>query len=396
MRENTILKLFFLLFIISSTHTFAQDAGKFKVVLDAGHGGKDFGALYHGFVEKNITLNVALKVGRILEQDNGVQVIYTRKTDAFVALSDRPDVANRAGANLFISLHCNGEPKKAAFGTETFIMGPTKNASNLEVAKRENSVLMLEKNKEKYEGFDPAKSETLVAAHTEAILNSSIDMASKIQDGFTSTLKRKNRGVKYAPIWTLQKAAMPAVLVELGFVSYQQEGAFLNSEEGQDDMAKAIAKAILYYKKEFFAGGAVATAEYKEPAEAATTTPTRPVAESKPAVKPEVKPAEKPVAKPDIKPTTTATPSSGKGVVFKVQISASGKSLETTPENFKGLTNISKDASAAVIKYYYGAAGSYDEAKGLLETAKSKGYTSAFVVAFKDGKKITIQEAIKK
>ncbi|KGO88513.1 N-acetylmuramoyl-L-alanine amidase [Flavobacterium rivuli WB 3.3-2 = DSM 21788] len=375
------LKLVFLLFIISCTCTFAQDGGKFKVVLDAGHGGKDFGALYHGYVEKNITLNVALKVGKLLEQDNAIQVLYTRKTDVFVALSERPDMANRADANLFISIHCNGEPKKAAFGTETFIMGPTKNASNLEVAKKENSVIKLEKDKEKYEGFDPNKPEALLSAVPDATLNNSIDLASKIQDGFTSTLKRKNRGVKYAPFWILNKASMPGVVIELGFVSYEQEGAFLNSEDGQDDMAKAIAKAIQSYKKEYYTGGGT---EYKEPAANSGTATVRIVAETKP--------AEKPETKPEAKPAVAAA----KGVTFKVQISASGKSLETVPENFKGLTNISKDASAAVIKYYYGATDSYDEAKQLLVTAKEKGYTSAFVVAFKDGKKITVQEALGK
>ena len=383
MRENMNLKLVFLLFIISCGYTFAQDGGKFKVVLDAGHGGKDFGALYHGYVEKNIALNVALKVGKLLEQDNGIQVIYTRKTDVFIELSERPDIANRANADLFISIHCNGEPKKAAFGTETFIMGTTKNASNLEVAKKENSVIKLEKEKTKYDGFDPNKPESLVSTVPDAILNNSIDIASKLQDGFTSTLKRKNRGVKYAPFWILNKATMPGVVIELGFVSYEQEGAFLNSEDGQDDMAKAIAKAIQSYKKEYFTGGG--SGEYKEPV--AATAAIRPVAETKPADK------EKIVAKPDNRPVAAET---AKGVVFKVQISASGKSLETVPENFKGLTNISKDASGAVIKYYYGATNSYDEAKQLLVTAKEKGYTSAFVVAFKEGKKITVQEALGK
>ena len=386
MKENTKIKLIFLLFIISTGLTYGQGDGKFKVVLDAGHGGKDFGAIYNGFVEKNIALNVALKVGKILEQDNSVQVIYTRKTDVFVELAERPDIANNANADMFISIHCNGEPKKAAFGTETFIMGATKNASNLEVAKKENAVIKLEKDKEKYEGFDPNKSEALVSTQPEATLNNRIDMASKLQDG-TSTLKRKNRGVKYAPIWVLNKITMPGVLIELGYVSYEQEGAFLNSEDGQDDMAKAIAKAIQSYKKEYFKGGSSSVAKndnYNDEPVVAVATPRTQPAETKPADKPETK------------PVAASGSTASIGVVFKVQISASGKSLETVPENFKGLTNISKDASTAVIKYYYGATDTYNEAKELLETAKEKGYTSAFVVAFKDGKKITVQEALKK
>ncbi len=384
MKENTILKLAFLLFIMCLGTSFAQSNAKFKVVLDAGHGGKDFGAIYHGFVEKNIALNVALKVGKLLEQDDNVQVIYTRKTDVFTELSERANVANRAQADVFVSLHCNGEVKKTAFGTETFIIGPTKNASNLEVARAENNVVTLEKDyKVKYDGFEPAKPESLAGTHSEAVTNNSIDLASKIQDGFTNTVKRKNRGVKYAPILLLDKIAMPGVVIELGFLSYEQEGAFLNSEEGQDDMAKAIAKAILSYKKEYPATGEGAT-EPKEPVAAAATPAIRQPAETKPVAAPT----------PAVATTAPAAQGGGKGIVFKVQISASGKSLETIPANFNGLTNITKDASTAVIKYFYGATSEYSAAKALLETAKGKGYTSAFVVAFKEGKKITVQEAL--
>ncbi|MXN90636.1 N-acetylmuramoyl-L-alanine amidase [Flavobacterium sp. Sd200] len=380
MKENTKSKLFFLLFIMFCTTTFGQDNAKFKVVLDPGHGGKDFGAIYHGFVEKNIALNVALKVGKLLEQDDNVQVIFTRKTDVFIELTERPNIANKNDADVFVSIHCNGEAKKAAFGTETFIMGPTKNASNLEVARAENSVITLEKDyKVKYAGFDVNSPETIIGIgiQQEANINQSIDLASKVQDGFTNGLKRKNRGVKYAPFWVLHKTAMPSILIELGFLSYQQEGAFLNTDEGQDDMAKMIAKAILSYKKEFFAGGG--SNDTKEPVAAAVTPRQQPV---------EVKqPVETPVA---------AATASNEGVVFKVQISASGRSLDTTPANFKGLNNITKDASTSVIKYFYGATSQYSEAKELLEQAKAKGFTSAFVVAFRDGKKITVQEALSK
>lgn len=375
MKENTKLKLVFLLFIMFCGTSFAQGNAKFKVVLDPGHGGKDFGAIYHGFVEKNIALNVALKVGKLLEQDDNIQVIYTRKTDVFTELAERPNIANKADADIFISLHCNGEVKKAAFGTETFVMGPTKNASNLEVARAENNVVTLEKDyKVKYEGFDPSKPESLTATLQEPVLSNSIDMASKIQDVFTNTVKRKNRGVKYAPIWALQKLAMPGILIELGFISYEQEGAFLNSENGQDDMAKAIAKAIQSYKKEHYTGSG------QDKPVATTVTPRQQPSETKPVET----------------NTSAATASAEPGIVFKVQISASSRSLETVPENFKGLNNITKDSSTAVIKYFYGAADTYAEAKELLETAKEKGYTSAFVVAFKDGKKITVQEALKK
>lgn len=388
MRGRMKLKLAFFTFIVCCGSAFAQGNSKFRVVLDAGHGGKDYGAVYHGFIEKNIALSVALKVGRLLEKDPGVQVIYTRKTDVFIELKERPDIANRADANLFVSIHCNGEAKKVASGTETFVMGLTKNASAMEVAKKENSVIDLE-DKASYAGFNPNSPESLIGLtlQHEEYVNQSIEMASKIQGGFTE-LERKDRGVKQAPFWVLHRTAMPSILIELGFISYKPEGEYLNSDEGQDQMARSIADAIISYKKEHFVPG---TLDYHEP----------PVRE---------KPVEKPVAVKDNKPkvdsvkvktepkkTTVETYADNKGpVVFKVQISAGSKDLATTPSNFKGLNNISKIAEGSAFKYYYGETAEYGQSKKLLEEAKSKGYTSAFVVAFRGGKKITVQEALQK
>lgn len=376
MTGNMKFKLAFLTFIAFCATALAQGNSKFRVVLDAGHGGQDYGAIYHGFIEKNIALNVTLKVGKILEKEPGFQVLYTRKTDVFIELKERPNIANKANADIFVSIHCNGEAKKSAYGTETFVMGPTKNASHLEVAKKENDVIRLEKDyKEKYGGFNPNDPTSLIGLtlqHEEDI-NQSIDLAVKVQDQFTDGLKRKSRGVKQAPFWVLHRTAMPSILVELGFLSYQPEGEYLNSEKGQDDLAEAVAKAIIAYKKEYFIAG---TEDYKEP-EPSKTEPEKPVVNNKPATKP-----------------ATATAAASKGVSFKVQIAASGKTLELVPQNFNGLDNISKDASSSVIKYYYGDTDSYNDAKALLEQAKAKGYTSAFVVAFKDGKKISVQEAL--
>lgn len=382
MTGNMKLKLTFLTFIIFSTASFAQGNSKFKVVLDPGHGGKDYGAIYHGFIEKNIALNVALKVGKLLEKDPAVDVIYTRKTDVFIELTERPNIANKADANLFVSIHCNGEVKKTAFGTETFVIGTTKNASQLEVAKKENSVITLEKDyKVKYAGFDPNAPETLIGItiQQEAYRSQSIDLASRVEEIFKEDLNRNKRGVKQAPFWVLHKTAMPSILIEMGFISYLPEGTYLNSDEGQEDMAKAIAKAILSYKKEYFTGGD------------SDDTPVIVIdkKQSK-AEKPEV------VEKPSRNTESNTPAASAKGVVFKVQIAASGKTLELVPSNFNGLSNISKDDSTAVIKYYYGETSEYNNAKELQEQAKAKGYSSAFIVAFKDGKKITVQEALKK
>lgn len=382
MTGNMKLKLAFLTFIIFSTASFAQGSSKFKVVLDPGHGGKDYGAIYHGFIEKNIALNVALKVGKLLEKDPAVDVIYTRKTDVFIELTERPNIANKADANLFVSIHCNGEVKKTAFGTETFVIGTTKNASQLEVAKKENSVITLEKDyKVKYAGFDPNAPETLIGItiQQEAYRSQSIDLASRVEEIFKEDLNRNKRGVKQAPFWVLHKTAMPSILIEMGFISYLPEGTYLNSDEGQEDMAKAIAKAILSYKKEYFTGGD------------SDDTPVIVIDKKQPkAEKPEV------VEKPSRNTESNTPAASAKGVVFKVQIAASGKTLELVPSNFNGLSNISKDDSTAVIKYYYGETSEYNNAKELQEQAKAKGYSSAFIVAFKDGKKITVQEALKK
>lgn len=374
------LKLAFFTFIAFCTATFGQDNSKFKVVLDPGHGGKDYGAIYHDYIEKNIALNVALKVGKLLEKDPAVDVIFTRKTDVFIELIDRPRIANKANADIFVSIHCNGEAKKTAFGTETFVMGPTKNASHLEVAKKENAVITLEKDyKVTYGGFDPNKPESLLGLtlQHEAFINQSLDLASKVEENFTDIVKRKKRGVKQAPFLVLNQTAMPSILVELGFISYKSEGEFLDSDSGQDDMAEAIVKAILSYKKEYFISGSVTNNDYKEPV---TVKDTKPKADEKPI----------PVV------TATTASASAKGVVFKVQIAASGKQLELVPSNFNGLKDLSKDDSTAVIKYYYGQTSDYDDAKELLTQAKAKGFSSAFLVPFKDGKKIKMEEALKK
>ncbi|UPQ79126.1 N-acetylmuramoyl-L-alanine amidase [Flavobacterium azooxidireducens] len=377
---NRFKFLGFFLILLSVSSIFAQSNSKFKVVLDAGHGGKDLGANYYGFIEKNIALAVALKVGKQLEKYPDIQVIYTRKTDVFVELIERARIANRANANMFLSIHCNAAPKGQAYGTETFVMGLTKNASNLEVAKKENAVITLESDyKMKYEGYDPKSPESVIGITLlqEEYLDQSITIATKIQNEYTNKLERKNRGVKQGPFLVLNQTAMPSILTELGFLSYKPEGAYLNSEKGQDELAKGIADAILSYKKEYYGGSAQMVEEKPE-----KTSAEIPVVQDAPKPKDEPKVVEnKPV---DVK-----------GVVFKVQISASGKKLELLPKNFKGLDPTSFIEENGLYKYFYAQTSSYDDAKQNLAEAKSKGYDSAFIVAFKNGKKISIQEALK-
>lgn len=380
------IHLAFLLIIIAIGSVANAQSSKFKVVLDAGHGGKDFGALYNGHIEKNIALTVAQKVGKILEKDKNIEVIYTRKTDVFIELIERTNIANRADANIFVSIHCNATANTTASGTETFVMGVTKNASNLEAAKKENQVVTLEPDyKEKYEGYDPKSPQTMIGMTLmqEEYLENSINLAAKIQDNFTDKLKRKNRGVKQAQFLVLHKAYMPRVLVEMGFISNPEEGVYLDSENGQNEIADAIAIAIVNYKNVYYGSGSIV--EDDRPSQKVETK-----------VEPKASPKSQAPKEVAVEKTSEVKESaSSKGVVFKVQLAVSGTKLETVPHNFNGLNQISMEPVNNLYRYMYGEARSYDEAKGLLAQAKEKGYTTAFVIAFKDGKKVTVQEAMK-
>ena len=244
------------------------------------------------------------------------------------------------------------------------------------ILKLPNSVITLEADyKMKYAGFDPNNPGTIIGLKLlqEENLDQSISLASKVQDNFTNKLERKNRGVKQAPIWVLDATVMPGILVELGFVSNKKEGAYLNSESGQEELAKSIADAILVYKKEYYG-----------------TNGSQTVYE-----KPEKTSAEIPIVLETSKQKEEIKVDEVNGIVYKVQISASGTKLELLPKNFKGLDPTFVIAENGLYKYYYAQSTSFEEAKQNLAVAKSKGYESAFIVPFKNGKKISIQEALK-
>jgi len=361
--KSKIKPLILILLFAGVFSVFGQSKNnKFVVVLDAGHGGKDPGNSYHGFVEKEIALKTTLLVGELLEKEKGFEIIYTRKSDTFIELSNRPKVANKAKADLFVSIHCNSVNNHGPEGTETFVMGLDRSDMNLEVAKKENSVILLEDDyKQTYKGFDPKKPESMIGrviAQEENLYNS-INLASSIQDNFTFNLNRKSRGVKQQPLWVLDAAVMPGVLIELGFLSNKAEGEFLNSSEGQNKMAKQIAQAIIKYKKEYF---------------------NETFLEEKPLV------TEKSKNQNTEQIGSMAENNLNNQGLYRVQLFATSKKRNVNSYDFKGLKNISFTFENNLYKYYYGNTSNADEVKKMCQEAKDSGFSDAFIVTFAEGK----------
>ena len=355
-------KLIFLslaLFFIFQNNTITAQQ-KFKVVLDAGHGGKDPGNSGNGHSEKEIVLKIALEVGKLLKDDKNIEVIYTRDDDTYLELFERGEVAQKSKADLFVSIHCDAFGKSSVHGAGTFVLGLHENDRNFEIAKKENKVILLEDNYEaNYGGFDPNSPESVIGLTLmqEEFLDQSLLLAKLIQDNFVAE-KRNDRKVKQAGFLVLRNTFMPSVLVETGFLTNKTEGAYLNSKKGQQEMAKSIYKAIKSYKKQLDENVVI-----------------------------DVKPKPKPEP---IKPKSRII----KGVDFKVQISSSSKKVKTASYNFKGLKGIERVRVGAHHKYYYGKTSDYNKVLELKKQAKAKGYTSAFIVAFKYGKKVSVREVL--
>ena len=246
---------------IFANHPSAAKSKKFTLVIDAGHGGHDAGALGKLTKEKHINLNVALAFGRKVEANcPDVKVIYTRKTDVFVPLHTRADIANRAKADLFISIHTNSVPKRRIVrGMETYTLGMHRAADNLEVAKRENEVILYEKDyRQRYQGFDPSSSESYIMFEfiQDKYMAQSVDLAKYIQRRTCASAGRTNKGVKQAGFLVLRETSMPSCLIELGFISTPDEEQFLNSSSGVEQMAQGIYQAFVDYKKQYHQGAA--------------------------------------------------------------------------------------------------------------------------------------------
>ena len=363
MKTHILSLIVLFTFSLTFAHSPKSDGHKFIVVLDAGHGGHDPGNLGNGYKEKDIALKIVLDIGRELEKNPNIKVIYTRKTDVFVNLFVRGKIANEANADLFVSVHCNSHNSNA-HGTETFVLGLHRNQTNFEVAKKENAVIFLESDYEKhYGGYDPNSPETTIGIllGQEEYLDQSILLASKIQHNFTYKLKRVDRGVKQAGLIVLHQTIMPSVLVEVGFLTYKPEGAYLNSKRGQNQMATSIASAILDYKKTIDQniGEDIVDENVVE------------------------------TAKPKVSDSIFSD------IVFKVQIAAGSRKLEPTPRNFKGLVDIYREQDGNLYRYYYGyTTTNYNVAKRLRGEAK-KAFKDCFIVAYKKGKRMELSKALK-
>ena len=333
----------------------AQKGEKIQtVVIDAGHGGKDTGALGKLTTEKALNLAVALKFGNYIKENlPDVKVIYTRSTDKFVELSERAAIANRNNADVFISIHCNStENANSAFGAETFVMGESKNEKNLAVAKKENAAILLEDNTDAYDNFDPNSTEAYILFSLSQSLyqRQSLNLADKVQKQFASK-GRNDRGVQQAGFLVLWKTSMPSILVELGFINHAKEEQFLNSEKGQNQMALSLYRAFAEYKREF---------------EAENHT-SQPEAEEKPA-------------------TTSDT-------YFVVQFASRDKKVTDAEKTFKGVKEVNVYEYNGAFRYISGHFTSKAEATKRQAEVRALGYTDAFVVAFINGERGTIKQA---
>ena len=431
----------------------------FTLVIDAGHGGNDAGAIGAITKEKTINLNVALAFGRLVERNcKDVKVIYTRKTDVFVPLHTRADIANKAKADLFISIHTNALPKrKISRGLETYTLGMHRAADNLDVAKRENSVILIEKDyKQRYQGFDPNSSESYIMFELiqDKNMAQSVELAKLVQKRTCAEARRQNKGVKQAGFLVLRETSMPSCLIELGFISTPDEERFLHSESGVEQLGRGIYQAFVdYYKgvkgkksevrtetsevKTEKAEDRSAKEEVKSPKEETKRPkgkmareladvregrvpleeemPKKPeqpnmeepepaedllkddsaataVAQAAPSVMPllaAVMPAPEPVEKVPAKSREASS-----APVFKLQILTSSIKLKPTSAQLKGQKQANYYKEGGLYKYTLGSSENYQEIYQLRKAQVAR-FPQSFIIAFKDGKRMDVQEAIR-
>lgn len=376
------------LFAFFNTQAFPQvKDGISRIVIDAGHGGEDPGAVGSKGKEKDVTLTVALEVGKLISENcKDVEVVYTRKTDVFIPLYNRSKIANDKHADLFISIHCNSSENKSANGVETYVMGLHKTASSLDVARKENASMLLEKDyKSKYGDFNPNSPESYVifSLYSSAYLESSVQLASKVQKNLLKCSRFTDRKVQQAGFWVLHKVAMPSILIELGFISNKNEEAKLLDPSFQKQLAAAICNAFIEYKNQVDGNNTdlIQIPETKpKPSDepiASKTQETKPIDDKK-----ELQPVDEPAEKAE------------SGVVYKVQIFALPEKLGNNDPKYAGMKNVDKYFEGKLWKYTVGSEKKFSDIQIVLKKAKEK-FPDAFIIAFKDGKKLPVSEARK-
>lgn len=423
-------------------------AGKFTLVIDAGHGGHDAGALGAVSKEKDINLRVALAFGRLVEQNCAdVKVVYTRKTDVFVPLMERANIANRCRADLFISVHTNALPKgKIARGFETYTLGMHRAKDNLDVAMRENAVIVQEKNyRQTYQGFNPNSSESYIIFELMqgAYMERSVELATMIQKSVCATAQRPNKGVHQAGFLVLRETSMPSCLIELGFITTPDEERALADISQTNLIAQGIYKAFVQYKDKYKDGAAATTgdtphhqpdaadamptvtmpdtkdtpaAEDAEPQPQAQPTARRKSLRAQDADRPQTRAADRPrtkepqaTARQNTRQTaqqangqatrqangqTAQAAEDGSAPVFKIQIFTGDRKLREGDDHFKGLSGCQSFEEGGLVKYTYGASTDYNEIYRLRKDILEK-FPGCFIIAFRNGQKMDISEGIR-
>ena len=380
-------------------------SNRFTLVIDAGHGGHDAGALGSMSKEKDINLSVALAFGKYVERNQpDVKVVYTRKTDVFIPLKERANIANRAGADLFISVHTNALPAgKIARGFETYTLGMHRAKDNLDVAMRENSVISMEKGyQQTYQGFDPRSSESYIIFEfiQGKNMERSVELARLIQRSVCAGANRPNKGVHQAGFLVLRETSMPGCLIELGFITTPDEEALLNTASRVDDIARSIYQAFAQYKDKYDKGVSV---PYRPTGDDATDVPSivpSDFKEDKASVvaKPTTRAAVRTAPASKVKEKATSVVKQPRQVqdkpVFKVQVLTSSRVLRAGDSHFKGETEIDSYQENGMVKYTIGASTNYNEIYRLRKSLLEK-FPEAFIIAFKNGEKYDVSQAIR-
>lgn len=376
--------IIWLVCIPCSTKLWGKD---FVVVIDAGHGGHDPGAIGKISKEKNINLKVALQVGKLIQTNcKDVKVIYTRKTDVFIPLDRRAEIANNAKADLFISIHTNAVAKgKTVRGVETFTLGLARSEQNLEIAKRENSVILIEDDyKQRYAGFNPNSSESYIMFEfiQDKHMEQSVNFAKLIQRQFKDHAKRIDRGVHQAGFLVLRATSMPSVLIELGYISTPEEERYLNSAGGVEALGNSIYRAFLNYKK-----------EHEKPILKENDNNKIIYVEAKQAEPVQTRTSTRRKDEPLIASIESAAITMEDRPLFKVQILTSPRPLKKTDNRLKGLKSVNYYREKGIYKYTSGESTDYNQILRLKKELTAK-FKDCFIIAFKNKEKMDVRQAI--